>query len=141
VRQNEFGICDYTRKVSSESLIYSPNYPLSYRGGKNCRWILEARTDKRIEFECIDMRMPYSFGCFADHLAISKSGRADASDAERFCGSSGRFNLISEANRMTVVLRAKAYSDGGKFNCIATAVAADEMCKCGARNRGKIGKI
>lgn len=137
---DEYGNCDYFQKLSTTSqfTIQSPGYPLNYLSRTKCRWGAEAPPGFKISIKCNDVRIPISFACVGDNLAISPTGRTDMADAKRYCGSSP-FQLDSTNYRMTIALKAGALSNGSKFQCLIKAVKNN--CSCGTRNRGRIGKM
>lgn len=66
---------------------------------------------------------------------ISRRGRADLSDGERYCGY-GSTTFQSLSIRATFSLQAPFNSPGGRLRCMVTPVM--NSCQCGVRNRGRI---
>ena len=133
---SQFTGCDYfqTLKSGESYPIQSPGYPRKYRGGTNCRWLVESPPKTTIALDCGDVQLPSSGGCKNDALIMSTTGRIDLLDGKRYCGTGG-FTSKSISNRMTLALKTGA-TGGGSFKC--TMRSSVSTCDCGRQNRGRI---
>jgi hypothetical protein len=129
----EFEKCDYHQELRPASQ-HTIGYVGGYSRGISCRWAAEAPAGYKITLDCNNVQMPPSFACLGDQIQVSTAGRADMSDAKRFCGP---FRAESLGTQMTVSLKSTPTSSGGKFRCLFSTVKS--KCTCGSRNRGKIG--
>lgn len=131
--------CDYYQALKPGVIysIASPRYSHNYMRGADCRWAASAPPGYKIELTCNDFRLPNSMSCRGDRVLVSATGRTDLRDGKRHCGSS-KLSATSVSTKMTVGLKAGAFSMGGKFKCSMKTVG--NSCSCGQLNRGKIGE-
>ncbi len=73
--------------------------------------------------------------CTDDRFIISRRGRSDLSDGERYC-ENGQVTFQSLSIKATFSLQSVANSPGGKLRCWVSAKR--NSCKCGIQNRGRI---
>ncbi|GLH11370.1 Venom serine protease 34 [Gryllus bimaculatus] len=77
-----------------------------------------------------------STNCAGDRVRISLSGDDSLNDAHVYCGQ-GTFTLLSDTNKLTMVLETLYTSTGGRFLCNITAVRSN-TCLCGMKKQSRI---
>ncbi|KAH1015089.1 hypothetical protein HUJ05_012867, partial [Dendroctonus ponderosae] len=144
--------CNYYQELAMGELYYIFNneYPRNYTAGYSCQWIAKSPLRSQIFLSCEDLNMPKSSNCQHDRLEISSSGPKHLSESHTYCGS-GSVSLILQGSTLSVVLRTRSRSQGGRFFCAITAIEsniesdqsfdipmADRGCNCGWKNDKKI---
>ncbi|KAK7863273.1 hypothetical protein R5R35_001480 [Gryllus longicercus] len=109
--------CDLQQHVAGGvHYIVSPNYPLNYTAGTQCRWCITADPGAQLKLSCGVFKLPASTNCTGDRVRISLSGDDSLNDAHVYCGQR-TFTLLSDANKLTMVLETLYTSTGGLFLC------------------------
>lgn len=131
--------CDYFEalKVGKTYVIASPGYSGNYKGGTDCRWAAEAPPGYKISLNCNDVKLSSPLLRCGDQISVSKTGRPDLRDGKSHCRS-GAFSETSSSTRITISLKTRALSRGGRFKCSMKAIV--NSCNCGQLNKGKIGR-
>jgi hypothetical protein len=131
--------CDYFQqlRVGVNYQIYSPGFQqgLLYPRGTRCRWTAVAPPGFQVNINCDHFDIPTSLRCSGDAFIVSRLGRHDLRDGERYCGT-GRVSFQSHSVDMVVSLQALSTSRGGRLRCFFSAIP--NPCTCGMRNRGRI---
>ncbi|KDR21543.1 venom serine protease-like [Zootermopsis nevadensis] len=132
--------CDYYQDVAvgRKYQVYSPNYPLSYPTGIDCRWEAIAPSTYNLILDC-SISIPRSDKCVEDRFSVSPRGRANLSDAHVYCGA-GTFSVETVGNRIVVALHVSRFSSGGKFLCTVTTTSLPrrQNCTCGLKKEYRI---
>lgn len=135
--------CNYYQEVAAGLTfqIFSPNYPLKYPSGVDCRWEAVAPANSKLILKCSNFSLPQSNNCVDDRFRVSPTGDASLSDAHVYCGT-GTFSLESTNNRMLMTLTAPYFSQGGVFLCSLTATVPTTpippTCDCGLKKQSRI---
>lgn len=129
--------CDYFQALRPGEIfvIAPPRYSQNFLFGNECRWAVKVPSGNKILLNC--NHEAKTFPCYGDSILVSKSGRADLSDANKYCGRVS-FSESSTSTKITIAVKTEAFSTGSKLKCSLRAVA--DNCSCGQINRGRIGK-
>ncbi|GAB0089520.1 venom serine protease [Sergentomyia squamirostris] len=113
----------------------SANYPLSYGRDTQCTWQATAFEDYRLTLTCMIQIPDGTTGCPKDYIEISRTGRTDFADGQKYCGLD-TFTEYSNYNQMSIKLSSLSTSPGGRFSC--TIQAFFNPCNCGRRKSTRI---